>query len=118
MTGVLNPDPEKFADALAAEGAAPVIAVRSASSPHVCVIAARLRRQELAVAPDGTISLPPLQRGVNVLFLNVEGAAEGEEVQIVEHAEGAAEPRVIRTKRMGRTGFGAEPVLRFEINVP
>jgi hypothetical protein len=117
MTCVLTEDPDEFADAIAAEGAAPIVFVTSPTSPHVAIITARLRGQMLDVDARGKVALPPLQRGTNVLFLIVEGAVEGDEVRVVEDCGADPEPRMISTKRVGRTASGAEPVLRVEINV-
>jgi hypothetical protein len=111
---MLREDPDRFADAIGTVGATPRVSLRNKTTPGAILVLGAMQAGTPLDVSTEEIQLLPLERGVNVLLLNVEGPSASDHVQLVEHCD--AGEAVIREVPMGATTFGAEPVLRFEIN--
>jgi hypothetical protein len=114
MACVLKQDSSGASDALATEGASPTVFVTSQKSPMAMVLTARMRGEPVTVAEDGRVKLPPLVRGTNVLSLIVEGTNRDDDVQLTEDC-GDGRTHALKTKFVGATGAGSNPVVSFRI---
>jgi hypothetical protein len=114
MACVLRQDPSGFSDALSTEGTSPTVFVTSEKSPMALVLTARMRGEPVTVGEDGRVKLPALVRGTNVLDLIVEGTNRDDDVRLTEDC-GDGRTHVLKTKFVGATGAGSNPVVSFEI---
>lgn len=98
----LTPGPPP-SDASGAVGATPTVCVTSSDSPAMTIVSAAFNGQVLPVN-DGTVVLPGLLPGNNVLNLIVEPGKTGDEAVLNEVCEGKLEP--LAAKFLGGGGNG------------
>ncbi|MBZ5632861.1 MAG: hypothetical protein LAO55_06985 [Acidobacteriia bacterium] len=113
----LKKDTSGLFDALTTKGSTATIFVTSDATPATSLTAVALNGADVPVGDDGKAKLPALQRGTNVLDLTVEGAGlkPGDDVHLVEDCGGGTTSD-LKTKFVGDTPAGADPVVGFRIH--
>jgi hypothetical protein len=107
----LKPDPSHVNDALCAINATATVLVTSADTPLMRIVNANLNGVPLAVA-NGSVDLPALPAGNNVLNLVVMPGQTGDEVVLTEDCKDGS-TRPLKKKFIGG---GANPVVGYTIH--